>query len=75
LSTGVVHAALGRYEEAIACAERAFEDRDCWVVALAVEPAWTPLRGNPRFEALLARVGVGHRAEPTTSAERSRIPA
>jgi hypothetical protein len=27
-------------------------------VSLAVEPMWAPLRGKPRFEALLARTGL-----------------
>ena len=58
LTIGVVYLALGRYADAIACAERSFEARDCWVVSLAVEPMWAVLRGNPRFEALLARVGL-----------------
>jgi serine/threonine-protein kinase len=79
MSVGVVHAALGRYDEAIACVERSFEERDCWVVALAVEPAFGVLRGNPRFESLLSRIGVGgDRSAATFSsdlAEPSRVTA
>ena len=58
LTIGVICVSLGRYADAIACAERSFEARDCWVVSLAVEPTWAAVRGNPRFEALIARIGV-----------------
>ncbi len=58
LTLGVVYAALGRFDDAISCAERSVEERDCWCVGLAVEPAWASLRGNPRYEALIARVGI-----------------
>jgi len=58
LTVGIIYAALGRFNEALDCAERAFEARDCWIVSLAVEPMWAPLRGKPRFEALLARAGL-----------------
>jgi serine/threonine-protein kinase len=58
MTLGVVYAALGRTDEAINAIERSIEDRDCWVVALGVEPAYDSLRGNPRFEALVDRVGI-----------------
>ena len=58
LTVGIVYVALGRFNEALDCAEGAFEARDCWIVSLAVEPMWAPLRGKPRFEALLARAGL-----------------
>jgi tetratricopeptide (TPR) repeat protein len=58
LTLGVVYAALGRYDDAVTCVERSFESRDCWVVSLAVEPTWIPLRGHPRFEAVIARLGL-----------------
>jgi len=58
LSLAAIYASLGRYPDAVAAVERGFEVRDCWVVALGVEPAWTILRGEPRFEAVVARVGI-----------------
>jgi Flp pilus assembly protein TadD len=58
LSLGAIYAALGRYQDAIAAVERGFEARDCWVVGLGVEPSWTILRGEPRFEAVVAKVGI-----------------
>jgi len=61
LSLGAIYAALGRYQDAIAAVERGFEARDCWVVGLGVEPSWTILRGEPRFEAVVAKVGIMER--------------
>ena len=66
LTVGIIYAALGRFNEALECAERAFDARDCWVVSLAVEPMWAPLRGKPRFEALLARAGLIGSVETAT---------
>ncbi|HEX6050149.1 MAG TPA: protein kinase [Gemmatimonadaceae bacterium] len=58
LTLGVVYLALGRTEDALACVERSYEARDCWVISLAVEPVWAPLRGAPRFEAVIDRVSI-----------------
>jgi serine/threonine-protein kinase len=58
MAFAVIHASLGRYDEAFAELERSYEERDCWVVSLGVEPAWVSLRGNPRFEAIVAKVGI-----------------
>jgi adenylate cyclase len=68
MTISVVYAALGRTDDAIAALEQAFEDRDCWVVSLDVEPAWSALRGNPRFEALVTRLGISDRPAPPASA-------
>ena len=51
---------------------------DCWVVALGVEPAYDALRGNPRFEALVDRVGIMevHHASATLDVSgKNRVPA
>ena len=64
LALGVVYAALGRFDDAAAMAEQAYESRDCWVVSLGVEPAWAILRGHPRLEAVVAKVGI---MQPVTS--------
>jgi serine/threonine-protein kinase len=53
-----VHAALGAIEPAVAALERAAEAREPELVLLGVRPAYAPLRGHPRFDALRARVGV-----------------
>jgi hypothetical protein len=53
---GWVLAGLGDVDEAVACFERAAEDRDGLIVYLKVEPMVDPLRGHPRFIALLQRL-------------------
>jgi serine/threonine-protein kinase len=49
---------LGRSEEALSCLERAAEQHAAEMVWLAVRPTWAPLRDEPRFQALLRRVGL-----------------
>lgn len=54
---GMVELARGRNAEALAAFERAYELRSGWILPfLTVEPLADPLRGDPRFEALLARL-------------------
>ena len=48
---------LGRLDEAIACLERGWDERDLWAEQLLVDPLLDPLRGRPRFEALVQKVG------------------
>jgi serine/threonine-protein kinase len=56
MSRGVVYAALGRTADALSTLEQSIEERDPWVVGIAVEPAWDSLRGTPPFEALIAKI-------------------
>ena len=70
LTIAAILAALGRYDDAATRVERAFEERDCWVVSLAVEPAWASLRGHPRFEAVVAKVGIMDRDAPKLPAAK-----
>jgi serine/threonine-protein kinase len=53
-----VHAALGDVDAAMSALERAADAREPELVMLGVRPAYASLRGNPRFAALRARVGV-----------------
>jgi len=49
--------ALGRYDEAIGCLERAVARRAGWLPPfLRVDPWFDPLREDPRFRALLERI-------------------
>ena len=61
MTTGVIYSALGRTDDALTAIEWSFDERDCWVVGLGVEPAWTLLRGQPRFEAIVAKIGISDR--------------
>jgi serine/threonine-protein kinase len=67
MSRGVVYAALGRFDDALAALEQSVDERECWVVGLAVEPAWDILRGHPRFEALIAKIDVTDRQQPSAA--------
>jgi tetratricopeptide (TPR) repeat protein len=58
MALAAAYASLGRFADALAQLEQAFAQRDCWVVALGVDPAWAPLRGQPRFEAIVGKVGI-----------------
>jgi TolB-like protein/Tfp pilus assembly protein PilF len=53
----LIYTGLGRKEEAFAALEQAYLDRSGLLVWLNVEPAFDPLRDDPRFDDLLRRVG------------------
>jgi eukaryotic-like serine/threonine-protein kinase len=59
----VLYTSLGNRTEAIRCLEQSVADHDTQDVAwLKVYPTWDPLRGDPRFEALVQKVvGPGHK--------------
>ena len=54
---GYVHLGLGDTDEAFDWLERSVEARDWQLAMLKVEPAFDDLRSDPRFAALLERVG------------------
>jgi tetratricopeptide (TPR) repeat protein len=49
---------LGRRDEAFAWLDRAVEDRDFWLVMLGVDPAADALRGDPRLDEVMRRIGI-----------------
>lgn len=51
-----VYVALGENDKAVASLEQSAKERFAWVVILSSEPAFDPLRADPRFKALLQRV-------------------
>jgi serine/threonine protein kinase/Tfp pilus assembly protein PilF len=55
----VVHAALGDREEAISWLERAYTAQSLYLGFAKVDPGLDPLRGDPRFKNLLARLHLG----------------
>jgi TolB-like protein/Flp pilus assembly protein TadD len=53
----LIHIGLGQREEAIQLLEETYEERDGYNIAfLKVEPMLDPLRGDPRFEALVQKI-------------------
>jgi serine/threonine-protein kinase len=55
---GLALAALGRRAEAVHWLQEAAVAREPWATWLGAEPFADPLRGDPRFQALLRRMGV-----------------
>jgi serine/threonine-protein kinase len=53
---GLIYEALGNPDQAFASLEEAFAERSPWLVYLAREPRLRHLHGDPRFDALLARI-------------------
>jgi serine/threonine-protein kinase len=51
-----VHLGLGDAERALDWAERAFTERRGWLAYLRVNPLMDPMRGHPRFDALVQRM-------------------
>ena len=54
----VIYTGLGEHGEALSWLERAFEEHDGMVANLGIDPIFDPLRGDPRFEALLRRLAL-----------------
>jgi serine/threonine-protein kinase len=50
-------AGLGHTDEAMAWLDRAYAERSPTLYMLNAEPRWDTLRSNPRFQALLRRIG------------------
>ena len=58
----LIHIGLGQKDEAIQLLEETYEDRNGYDLAfIKVEPLLDPLRGDPRFEALVQKVFAGTR--------------
>lgn len=53
-----IHTGLGEKEEAFKLLEKALEMREGPMVYLKVEPFFRELHGDPRFDSLVARVGL-----------------
>jgi serine/threonine-protein kinase len=54
----LVLTALGRIDAAFEYLEKAFEERSWVLVFLKVDPAYEPLRSDPRFSNLVTRIGL-----------------
>ena len=58
LYVALMYVGLGEREAALYWLEKALEIRDPGLVYLGVKPGYESLRGEPRFEDLLATVGM-----------------
>jgi len=59
LSIALVYAGLNERDQAIACLENAFADRDASLVFMRVNPFLDSVRGDIRFVSLLQKMGLG----------------
>ncbi len=57
-AVAAVHAALGEKEEAMRWLQRAANEHSLDMTTLKVNPAFDAVRGDPRFQQLLVRVGL-----------------
>jgi hypothetical protein len=48
---------IGETDEAFAWLERGYRERDPGMVHMKTQPTFDPLRSDPRFDALLRRIG------------------
>ena len=53
-----IYAGLGKKDEAFKWLEKAFEDRDIWLMNLKVDPVLKSLRSEQQFAQLLRRIGL-----------------
>jgi DNA-binding SARP family transcriptional activator/Tfp pilus assembly protein PilF len=57
-AVALVHAALGQPDSAFTWLDKAVEERAHWLLWLNRDRRWDPIRSDPRFRSLTARVGV-----------------
>ena len=51
-----IYTYLGETDKAFQWLDRAYENREYWMVSLKILPYWDPLRSDPRFQKLLDRM-------------------
>ena len=54
----IVYVGLGENDKALQSLEAAYQEHSSWMLHLKVDPRLDPLRGDPRFQVLLQRVGL-----------------
>ncbi len=52
------YAALGNLDQAMTSLERAYQTRSAGLIYLHLDPGYKPLRGDPRYQALVQRIGL-----------------
>jgi DNA-binding winged helix-turn-helix (wHTH) protein/TolB-like protein/Flp pilus assembly protein TadD len=57
-TVAAIYTGLGEKDQAFRWLERAFEERDVWLMNLKVDPVFAKLRSDKRFQDLLTRAGL-----------------
>jgi tetratricopeptide (TPR) repeat protein len=60
-----IHLGLGETEKAMEWLRKGVEERSYWMTMLKVDPVYDPIRSDPRFQALLKRVGFHPERQPS----------
>ena len=55
---GAIHAGLGEEDRAMEWLQRAYQERDAWLIWLKADPVFDSLRSDPRFQDILRRIGL-----------------
>ena len=58
VNIALVYNDLGDRDEALSLLKRACEERDVRLALLKVDPRWDTFRSDPRFGAILKRIGL-----------------
>src|SRR5262245_35837807 len=57
-TVATIYAGLGDKDQVFKWLEKAFDDRDIWLMNLKVDPLFKPIRSDQRFTDLLKRIGL-----------------
>lgn len=74
--TSLVYAAMSDFDTAFAYLDRAEADRSTWILFLGIDPKADVLRDDPRYLALLSKLGLDalRRPEPLVSGQTTPDP-
>lgn len=53
-----INAQIGDKDKAFEYLEKSYQERELWMAYLQVDPRLDPLRGDPRFDEMVRRVGL-----------------
>ena len=57
----LLYTSMDRNQDALTCLEQAYRDRDPWLSMIRVQPRMEVLAREPRFHAILQRIGLAPR--------------
>ena len=58
IAIAMLHSVLGEIDESFKWIQRAYEERDGFLLQLKVNPLFEALRSDPRYTALLKKIGL-----------------